>query len=303
MSNLPNFLIAGAAKCGTSSLHNYLAQHPEIFMSKVKEPRFFSSYGQPSLGGPKDDEVEAWYVKDYEKYKALFDNVNGEKMIGESSADTLYFHENTIPLIKERLGDPKIVIILRDPVKRLFSAYQHMRRDERESLELKDALKEEDKRIAENWELIYHYTTASKYSEPLEAFMNNFSTLKVVINEELLSDPQKVLKEVFEFLEVDPNQDIETGIKYNQSGIPKFKFIHNLLFKGDGIRKYISPIARTFMNHEQRKKLSHKIQGANLSKLTMDPALKPELNKIFQSDVAKLESLINKDLSNWWLKN
>ena len=90
--NLPNFLLVGAAKCGTSSLHRYLDQHPDIFMSKVKEPRFISSQVTPfPLNGPGDDKVEAWYVKKYEDYVKLFDGSDGYRAVGESSADTMYF--------------------------------------------------------------------------------------------------------------------------------------------------------------------------------------------------------------------
>ena len=95
---LPNFLLVGAAKCGTSSLHKYLDQHPEIFMSKVKEPRFISSQVTPfPLRGPGDHKVEAWYVKNYEDYVKLFEEAGDHQAVGECSADTLYFYKGTIP--------------------------------------------------------------------------------------------------------------------------------------------------------------------------------------------------------------
>ncbi|HET9485956.1 MAG TPA: sulfotransferase, partial [Chryseosolibacter sp.] len=161
---LPNFLIVGAAKCGTSSLHKYLEQHPETFMSKVKEPRFISSQVMSGpLRGPGDHKVEAWYVKKYEDYVRLFEGAENYPAVGESSADTLYFYQGTIPVIKQYLGDPKIIIMLRNPVKRAFSSYQHLVRDLREELSFEEGLKEEPNRIKNNWELIYHYTAASMY--------------------------------------------------------------------------------------------------------------------------------------------
>lgn len=115
---LPNLLLVGAAKCGTSSLHKYLDQHTGIFMSKVKEPRFISSQVTPfPLNGPGDHKVEAWYVKNYEDYLKLFEEAGDKQAVGESSADTLYFYKGTIPVIKQYLGDPKIIIMLRNPVK------------------------------------------------------------------------------------------------------------------------------------------------------------------------------------------
>lgn len=89
---LPNFLLVGAAKCGTSSLHKYLDQHLQIFMSKVKEPRFISSQVIPfPLNGPGDHKVESWYVKKYRDYLKLFESAEGYPAVGESSADTLLF--------------------------------------------------------------------------------------------------------------------------------------------------------------------------------------------------------------------
>src|SRR5688572_32011004 len=102
---LPNLLIAGSAKCGTSSLHSYVAQHPEIFMSRKKEPRFITSQCTAlPLGGPKDDRVEKWYVKTFPEYCDLFKDAGDFKVIGESSADNLYFYKKTIPVIKQYLG-------------------------------------------------------------------------------------------------------------------------------------------------------------------------------------------------------
>src|SRR5688572_32259706 len=98
---LPNLLIAGSAKCGTSSLHSYLAQHPEIFMSRKKEPRFITSQCTPlPLKGPKDHRVEKWYVKTFPEYTNLFKEAKAHKVIGESSADNLYFYKYSIPVIK-----------------------------------------------------------------------------------------------------------------------------------------------------------------------------------------------------------
>lgn len=115
---LPNLLIVGSAKCGTSSLHNYLAQHPEIFMSAKKEPRFLSSQGMEfPLGGPKDDRVEKWIVKEYNDYLELFQGKSNFNVIGESSADTLYFYKHTITNIKKIHRKPKNSYCLTQPCK------------------------------------------------------------------------------------------------------------------------------------------------------------------------------------------
>ena len=297
---LPNFLIVGAAKCGTSSLHKYLEQHPEIFMSKVKEPRFITSQVHPfPLNGPGDQKVEAWYVKNYDDYIALFEGAENFKLVGESSADTLYFHKGSIPVIKQYLGDPKIIIMLRNPVKRAFSAYQHLVRDLREELSFEDGLMEEPNRIRDNWELIYHYTAASMYYESVKAFMDNFSSVKVILTEDQEKRPRQVLRDIFRFLDVDPNWDVNTEIRYNVSGKPKSQWLHQFLFEENMVRRLAQPFVRTFLSAETRVKLSQKIQEKNLARLTINPETKKILQEVFNDDIRKMEALLRRDLSVW----
>ena len=297
---LPNLLLVGAAKCGTSSLHKYLAQHPQVFMSEVKEPRFISSQvTRFPLNGPGDHKVEAWYVKDYENYVKLFQTAEGYPVIGESSADTLYFYKGTIPVIKQYLGDPKIIIMLRNPVKRAFSAYQHLVRDLREDLSFEDGLKEEQNRIANNWELIYHYTQASLYHDSVKAFLDNFSNVKIILTEEQEKRPQQVLRDIFRFLDVDPNCDVNTEIRYNMSGKPKSQWLHQFFFEGNMARRLAQPIVRTLFSQETRIRIAQKIQEKNLTRLTINPDTKQRLHEYFEEDIQKMEKLLNRELAMW----
>jgi len=122
---LPNFLIVGAAKCGTTSLYYYLKQHPDVFMSEIKEPRFLSNRAANPGRGPGDDSIVQSGVRSFDDYLNLFKKSTGMKAVGEASADTLFLFERTIPAIQRYLDDPRIVIILRDPVKRAYSAYNY----------------------------------------------------------------------------------------------------------------------------------------------------------------------------------
>lgn len=297
---LPNFLIVGATKCGTSSLHKYLDQHPQIFMSKVKEPRFISSQvTQFPLNGPGDHKVESWYVKRYEDYVKLFEGAESYPAVGESSADTLYFYKGCIPVIKEYLGDPKIIIMLRNPVKRAFSAYQHLVRDMREELSFEDGLKEEPNRIKNNWELIYHYTAASMYYESVKAFLENFTSVKVILNEDQEKRPQQMIRDIFRYLDVDPDVDVNTEIRYNISGKPKSQWLHQFFFEGNMARRLAQPIVRRLFSQETRLRIAQKIQEKNLTRLTMNPETKTRLQNFFEDDIKKLEGLLNRDLSIW----
>lgn len=297
---LPNFLIVGAAKCGTSSIASYIDQHPDIYMSKVKEPRFITSqFTKFPLNGPKANKLESWYVKDYDQYLNLFKDVKNEKAIGEASVDNLFFHRQSIPLIKQYLGNPKIIIILRHPVKRAFSAYSHMIRDERESFSFEKAITLEEERRENNWEFLYSYTEASKYYSQVKSYFDNFDNVLVLLNEELKEQPDLFFKEIFSFLEVDPDFKVDHTIRYNESGAPRSRAIHNFFSDNSKVRKAIQPLVRIFLSAQTRKILSNKIQSKNLKNLTLSQDTKENLKRHFREDILKLQTLINKDLSSW----
>ena len=132
---LPNFLIIGAMKSGTTALYYYLAQHPQVYMSPVKEPNFFCSEGQAS----REDTVAR-----LETYQGLFKDVSDEKVIGEASHCYLYEPEAAVR-IQQYLPDAKFVAVLRDPVDRAYSHFLHMVRNGTEPLtDFAQALREEE---------------------------------------------------------------------------------------------------------------------------------------------------------------
>ncbi|MCW5935662.1 MAG: sulfotransferase, partial [Fimbriimonadia bacterium] len=156
---MPNFLIIGAAKSGTTALYFYIKQHPEVFMAKVKEPRFFAyEGGVPEWKGPLDAENNAWVITDKEVYTALFNDVSEEKVWGEASPIYLY-SEPAPERIKNYAPDAKLVAILRHPIERAYSHYLHLIRDNREPLrDFGKALDLEPERMANGWEWSWHYT-------------------------------------------------------------------------------------------------------------------------------------------------
>jgi len=146
-NKLPNFLIVGAAKSGTTSLYHYLKQHTEIYMSSIKEPKFITSqFLTFPFKGTGDEKVEQNIIKSFREYCNLFKDVNNDKMIGEASADNLYFFKKAINIITHYLKKPKIIIILRNPIERAFSHFNQFIRDNREYLSFEEALKEEKNR-------------------------------------------------------------------------------------------------------------------------------------------------------------
>ena len=203
-SELPNFLIVGAAKCGTSSLHNYLNQHSDIFMPtfnkegmKVKEPRFLiKDLVQNRL--PKG-------IWNWDEYQALFDDVKKQKCLGESTVLYLYFYKHAIKNIKKYLGkDVKIIIMLRNPIYRAYSAYSFASRTMQENQSFKNAIDsayiryENDKSASP----MILYKELGKYADMVEAYQKSFSNVHVVLYDNFIENTTKEVKKVFDFLGV-----------------------------------------------------------------------------------------------------
>ena len=180
----PNFLIVGGAKCGSTSLYYLLNQHPDIFMPKFKEPLFFISDIIKKISKKdlayRNEGLKDHFIHNEQDYLKLFQNVKEESAIGEASATYMYYHKYSIPKIKSLLKNPKIIIILREPVEKSFSQYKHLLKLNAEELSFEESLALEKVRIAENFTAMYHYKAQSLYFEQVKAFFDNFSDVLVV---------------------------------------------------------------------------------------------------------------------------
>ena len=299
-TKLPNFLIVGAAKSGTTSLYHFLKQHPEIYMSSSKEPKFITSqFLSFPFKGIGDEKVEQNIIKSFREYCNLFKDVNNEKMIGEASADNLYFYDSAIKNIKKYLGNVKIVIVLRDPIERTFSHFCHFIRDEREYLSFEDALKEEENRKKCNWVFGWHYTSVSFYYNQVKAYLDNFNQVKICLFDDLKEDTLGLVKDMYEFLGVDTSFTPDVSIRYNVSGIPKNKFIHKFLKKPNILKNIVKPVVKTLIPQGERRKIIEKIRMRNFQKPQMKPEIREYLKNLYREDILKLQDLIKRDLSSW----
>ena len=306
----PNFLLVGAAKSGTTSLYHYLRQHPDIYMSPVKEPLFFSSYGVETSKLEKEiypvslEEV----VKDRGRYMGLFDGVEEETAIGEASVYYLLDHTKTIRNIKMHISDwerLKIVIILRNPVDASFSNYtmysQHLQHymNMEKVLSFEDSLFAEPERIRAGYIALAHFHWFF-YCEQVKDYLENFRNVKIVMHSDLQRNPGGLIKDLFEFLSVDSSFIPATiGHNYNSSGVPRSKFIYRFFTREGMIKKVIRPLVRLLLTRERREILSNSIWRRNLVRPTMKPETRERLKKYYQEDVMKLQRLIDVDLSHW----
>jgi hypothetical protein len=293
---LPNFLIIGAAKAGTTSLYYYLQQHPQIYMSPVKEPRFFAPefytiyYNYANRGrGPQP-------AMRLEEYQQLFAEATDEIAIGEASPEYLYFSSTPIR-IKQAIPDVKMIAILRDPAERAFSAFCYHVRDGLEKLSFEEALKAENRRMQERWRTGWFYIHTGFYYEQLKRYFEQFNRnqIKVILYDELLMDSELVCQDIFRFLDVDPQFRPDLS-RQNISTIPKNQFLNLLLSNRNPVKMSIKPL----LPKEIRQKIAKNIRDLNMvDKPLLSTDTRHSLIKIYREDILKLQDLIQKDLSSW----
>jgi len=298
-NKLPNFLIVGAAKSGTSSLHNYLNQHPEVFMPSynkegmnVKEPRFLiKDLVQHRLHNG---------VWELEEYKSLFKDVNDERFIGESTVLYLYYYDEAIKNIKKYLGEQvKIIIMLRNPSDRAFSAYTHVSRGLKEPLSFEKALEIEEDRLRNDETLtpMVMYKDMGLYHDMANAYIENFKNVHVILYEDFQNNTKEVVNQTLSFLGILSSMELDTHSKHNVGGKSwRFSFLKQFFMKDNFIKKRL----RDTFSKRLRKNFRVFFEYLLKEKVKkIKPKTKKELISFFINDVEKLEKLLSIDLKNW----
>ena len=293
----PNFIIAGFPKCGTTSLHHYLNEHPQIFMPSQKELHFFTIKILSKLKtGPKDKIVKETQIDSSEKYLRHFKKAKNETAIGDASPSYINY-PSEFSKIKKYLNDPKLIIVLRDPINRAYSNYLHLKREQRETLSFKEAIYAEDKRIKNKYSDFWYYKFNSTYFEKIVKAKAIFSDVLILTVEELNKDPNKTIKKVYKFLEVDDSFKIErVSQKFNVGGNYKRNFITKILFQPSNLKNRIKRVIKPtpFV-----KIILMQLSSLFVSKPEkIDDELIRDLKKYFKEDVENLKNL-NIDTSHW----
>ena len=291
----PNLLIVGAAKSGTTSLHNYLKQHSDIFMSEHKEPHFF-------INNEIGTNRIAKGVSKYDDYIALFKNSENYKYRGESSAMYLQFPDISIKNINKYLNDNvKIIIMLRNPIERAFSGYQHVKRyNIMENLDFEEAIKECENRyfINTNFTPASRYINIGMYYNMVKKFKANFGeNIHIVIYDDFIADTQKELSKIFSFLNISECV-ININEKYMVGGWQwKNSFLKKLFLKKNLLNKLI----RFILPFQSFKKILRNLLVKVFSSpvVKMKDTTKISLQNLYKEDIKKLSNIIDRDLKIW----
>jgi hypothetical protein len=202
---LPDFFIAGAPKAGTTAVHAALARHPALYMSAVKEPKFFLSDGPPpTRGGPGDVRTYREHVWRREDYEALFAAAPASALRGESTPFYLY-DRGAQRRMHELVPDARLIVILRDPVERAHSNWTHLWSAGLDPVgDFVLACAEEERRIAAGWADFWHYTALGRYGEQLQHLYTLFPAEHVLVlrYRALVENPASALDRICHFLGV-----------------------------------------------------------------------------------------------------
>jgi len=299
--SLPNFLIVGAARSGTTSLYHYLDQHPDIYFSETKEPCFLA-YARGLYKG----EVHRHAVTDLDNYVKLFSPGISNEWRGEASAIYLHLHTEVINNIEFYIPhhkDLRIIMILRNPIERAFSQYMRNVRNLQETISFEEAIRMETERKSKGFNSDFFYIERGFYHDQVKDFVEKFKYIKVILYEDFSKDPLKEIDDIFDFLQLKRSFNINTDQHFNKSGKPKFKFLLKLqmalIYKKNPIKsvaKFMLPkkIRKTTAHHFTNLVYDHTLEKQSVSKETY-----LKLLEIYRSDIEQLGKLIGRDLSGW----
>ena len=294
VKNFPNLLIVGAAKSGTTSLHNYLKQHPDFFMTDHKEPHFLIN----NEIGVKRVHKAVTTLSDYQK---MFEGSSEYKYRGESSVMYLPFPDITIRNIKKYLNkDVKIIIMLRNPVERAFAGYLHnVRYNTSENLSFEEAIEKSEERYQKTNDMTpdTRYLHVGMYYNQVKKYMDEFGkNVHVVIYDDYVSNINRSIKRVFDFLKVN-NIEMDTSQRHMVGGwIFKNPILRKLMVSKNGLKSFVKLL---IPSSSLRKKIRTIIMRFGTSKTPeLTPKRRKFLEDYYRDDIVKLENLIDKDL-NW----
>ena len=297
---LPNFLIIGAQKSGTSSLYRHLRSHPEIFMSRSKEPKYFALDGDEfSFNAPYTlpDTVDRF--ADFDRYQELFHGADGALAIGEAS--TWYLHSPIAPVrIHAHVPEMKLVAILRNPVERAFSNFLHNRNYLKiEPLDdFGAAVAAEEKRREEAWGHPWYYKEKGRYYKHLRRYYDLFDAdqIRVYLLDDLKHDPVELLHDLYRFFGVDDTFMPDFSQRYNVSAQnTRSESVHTFLDKPHPLKSILKPFVPTWL----RRRLKATVHERNRVKPQIEQSVYNQVQAELQEDILRLQGLINRDLSPW----
>lgn len=290
----PNFFIVGAPKAGTTALHSYLAQHPDVFMSRLKEPQFFAG---DICGNQRN-------VTTLSEYLLLFENAHAPA-IGEAS--TCYLASPGAPeQIRSFCPEARIIGMLRNPIDVMYAEHSERLFDGTESiLSFSTALESQEDR---RWRcgrfkgervVRVHYRELVKFSEQITRFIDVFGrkNICVILFDDFVSRPQDAYRQVLAFLGL-PDHECTFDVVHSNRRV-KSTMLHDRLRHPPGI---LRKLLHTVLPQSVRRTVGERLNALNIQHVPrppLDQHLRQRLTLEFSQELKDLGDLIGRDLSMW----
>jgi hypothetical protein len=289
----PNFFIIGAARSGTTALAEILRHHPDAFVTEPKEPSFLAFAGQEmAFTGPGDDtSINRVAITDRDKYLSLYKSASAKACRGDASVSSLYYSDHSVATLQRYFPEAKLVVILRDPAARAFSAYSYQRARGLEPCDdFREALDREADRIRRGWHHIWHYIGMGRYAVQLAPFLETFGAdrVKVLFYEELNRDPVAVGRSLFGFLGIDATAAVELE-PVNVSGEPRSKLLQGAIGWARR-RHWVRTTTKTIMPFELRER----VRRANLRPSDGPADVLEQLEHVLADESDELRALLSR---------
>jgi hypothetical protein len=301
---LPDFFLMGAPKAGTTALHAALAQHPQLYLSPVKEPKFYLCDGRPpsrsGQRGPGDAHSAREWVWRRSHYEALFDAAPAGLLRGESTPFYLY-DRSAHQRIHADVPNAKLVVVIRDPVDRAYSNWMHLRSDGLEPIpDFETAWAAEDARVAAGWAPFWHYRRLGRYGAQLQDLMGRFGSdqVHVLRYRDLVETPGEALDDVCSFLGVATGAISGAQRANSHPYVPpsrRASVLGRTLRTGAAIGAYAPP--------QVWRRLSRPLLGAlqreGARRPVLDADLRLRLVEAYREDNALLSELTGRSFADW----
>ncbi|MEM9452492.1 MAG: sulfotransferase [Cyanobacteria bacterium P01_E01_bin.6] len=294
---LPTFLGIGVEKSGTTSVYHYLKQHPDVFMSPIKETNFLEQdWGNGVIQSHRASHKR---IDTFEKYNNLFKNAGAAKAVGEISPNYLFHYQSSSKRIQQYVPNAKMIAILRDPVERAFSDYL---------MHLRDVINRgQNSTLADQarYKADQSFTIRKGfYYEPLKFFIDTFGeeSIRIFLYDDLCQNPVKMMQEIYRFIGVSDTFVPDVSQKSQVAQIPKSNTVNALLRTQNPFRSSIASALKMFFPESVRQRIRTMLIAMN-SQPKDSVALSLEeralLSNLYRDDIQKLEALIQRDLSHW----
>ena len=301
---MPDFLIIGAGKSGTTAILYFLGQHPKIFFPTRKEPNFFALEGVDvdSYEFKESSEYHKRSIDNLPDYLDLFRSARPDQVVGENSNQYLYSNE-AIESIKKYVPEAKLIALIRHPAERLISRYNHLERDNSVPDGGFEAIFDRSSIWWKRPDLLFE----GFYGAHLEKYYQNFDKdqIKVILYDDFKADNEGVIRDLCSFIGVDPDFDIDTEIILNKSGKLKDNLFNKMLGQNGSVIQSIKKISPTlhksFKGNPLIKETLIKWRNRNLESVPVPENFRKRVTEeIYKDDILKLEKVLDRSLKHWY---